>query len=163
MAKQSAGLLMFRVRSSRLEVFLAHMGGPFWASKDQGAWSIPKGEFAEGEAPLAAAQREFAEETGCRAGGPFIPLTPITQRGGKRVYAWAVEGDCDPAQLSSNTFSMEWPPKSGRQQEFPEVDRAGWFAIPDALEKILSGQRDLVVELARIRGSVDSEDPRSSP
>jgi predicted NUDIX family NTP pyrophosphohydrolase len=152
MAKQSAGLLMFRVRSGQLQVFLAHMGGPFWARKDQGAWSIPKGEFPEGEEPLAAAQREFAEETGCRALGPFIPLTPITQRGGKRVHAWAVEGDCDPAELRSNTFSMEWPPKSGMQQEFPEVDRAGWFAIPDALEKILSGQRDLVVELAKIRG-----------
>ena len=151
MAKQSAGLLMFRVRSGQLEVFLAHMGGPFWARKDQGAWSIPKGEFVEGEEPLAAAQREFAEETGCHATGPFVPLTPITQRGGKRVYAWAVEGNCDPAQLSSNTFSMEWPPQSGRQQDFPEVDRAAWFAIPVALEKILSAQRDLVVEFARSR------------
>lgn len=151
MAKQSAGLLMFRVQSGQLEVFLAHMGGPFWAGKDQGAWSIPKGEFVEGEEPFAAAQREFAEETGCRPGGPFIPLAPITQRGGKRVHAWAVEGDCDPAQLRSNTFSMEWPPKSGRQQEFPEVDRAGWFAIPAVLEKILSGQRELVVELAKLK------------
>ena len=160
--KQSAGLLMFRVRSGQLEVFLAHMGGPFWSGKDQGAWSIPKGEFAEGEEPFAAAQREFAEETGCTAQGPFIPLAPITQRGGKRVHAWAVEGDCDPAQLRSNTFSMEWPPKSGRRQEFPEVDRAGWFAIPVALEKILSGQRELVLELAKIRGHVDTDGPRSS-
>lgn len=151
MAKQSAGLLMFRVRSGQLEVFLAHMGGPFWARKDQGAWSIPKGEFAEGEEPLAAAQREFAEETGCHPTGPFVPLTPTMQRGGKRVYAWAVEGDCDPAQLHSNTFSMEWPPRSGRQQEFPEVDRAAWFTIPVALERILSGQRDLVVEFASSR------------
>lgn len=151
MAKQSAGLLMYRVRDGQLEVFLAHMGGPFWGRKDQGAWSIPKGEFAEGEEPLAAAQREFAEETGCRAYGPFTPLTPITQRGGKRVHAWAVQGDCDPAELRSNTFSMEWPPKSGRQQEFPEVDRAAWFTVPVALEKILSGQRGLVVEFAKTR------------
>ena len=162
MAKQSAGLLMYRVRSGELEVFLAHMGGPFWGHKDQGAWSIPKGEFAEGEEPLAAAQREFTEETGCRAQGPFMALTPVTQRGGKRVYAWAVEGDCDPAQLRSNTFSMEWPPRSGKQQEFPEVDRAAWFTIPVALEKILAGQRELVVELAKVRprgiapGSADS-------
>lgn len=152
MAKQSAGLLLFRVRGGQLEVFLAHMGGPFWSKKDQGAWSIPKGEFAEGEAPLDAAQREFEEETGCRASGPFIPLTPITQRGGKRVHAWAVEGDCDPAQLRSNTFSIEWPPKSGKQQEFPEVDRAAWFTIPVALEKILAAQRELIVEFVRIRG-----------
>lgn len=151
MAKQSAGLLMFRVRSGELEVFLAHMGGPFWSRKDQGAWSIPKGEFAEGEEPLAAAQREFEEETGCRASGPFIPLTPITQRGGKRVHAWAVAGDCDPAQLRSNTFSIEWPPKSGKQQEFPEVDRAEWFKAPVALGKILTAQRELIVELIEIR------------
>ena len=153
MPKQSAGLLMFRLQHGQLEVFLAHMGGPFWATKDQGAWSIPKGEFPEGEEPLAAAQREFTEETGCRAEGPFIPLTPITQRGGKRVYAWAVEGDCDPAQLRSNTFSIEWPPKSGKQQEFPEVDRAGWFTVPVALEKILTAQRELIVELVRTRST----------
>lgn len=152
MAKQSAGLLMYRVRSGALEVYLAHMGGPFWARKDDGAWSIPKGEFAEGEEPLDAAQREFTEETGCRATGPFLPLTSITQRGGKRVHAWAVEGDCDPAQLRSNTFSMEWPPQSGKQQEFPEVDRAQWFAVPVALEKILTAQRELILEFVRIRG-----------
>ena len=148
MAKQSAGLLMFRVQRGQLEVFLAHLGGPFWAGKDHGAWSIPKGEISEGEDLLDAAQREFAEETGCRATDPFIPLTPVTQRGGKRVHAWAVEGDCDPAQLRSNTFSIEWPPKSGRRQEFPEVDRAEWFTITVALEKILSGQRELILELA---------------
>lgn len=151
--KQSAGLLMFRVQRGQLEVFLAHLGGPFWAGKDQGAWSIPKGEISEGEDLLVAAQREFAEETGCRATGPFIPLTPVTQRGGKRVHAWAVEDDCDPAQLRSNTFSIEWPPKSGKQQEFPEVDRAEWFTITVALEKILSGQRELILELAKQRSA----------
>lgn len=156
MPKQSAGLLMFRVQRGQVEVFLAHMGGPFWARKDQGAWSIPKGEFAEGEEPLAAAQREFAEETGCRAPGPFIPLTAITQRGGKRVHAWAVEGDCDPAELRSNTFSIEWPPKSGRQQEFPEVDRAAWFPVVVALEKILPAQRELIVELTTLRSTAET-------
>jgi predicted NUDIX family NTP pyrophosphohydrolase len=154
MANQSAGLLMFRVTSGQLEVFLVHPGGPFWAKKDLGAWSIPKGEFSpDDEEPLAAAQREFEEETGCRANGPFIPLAVITQRGGKRVQAWAVEGDCDPAQLRSNVFSLEWPPKSGKQQEFPEVDRAEWFSVPVALEKILPGQRDFVIELAGIRST----------
>jgi predicted NUDIX family NTP pyrophosphohydrolase len=153
MAKQSAGLLMFRVQRGQLEVFLAHLGGPFWAGKDRGAWSIPKGEISEGEDLLDAAQREFAEETGCRATDPFIPLTPVTQRGGKRVHAWAVEGDCDPARLRSNTFSIEWPPKSGRRQEFPEVDRAEWFTITVALEKILSGQRELILELAMKRSA----------
>lgn len=158
MAKQSAGLLMFRVTSGQLEVFLVHPGGPFWAKRDAGAWSIPKGEYPADEEPLDAAQREFEEETGCRANGPFIPLAAITQRGGKRVQAWAVEGDCDPAQLRSNVFSLEWPPKSGKQQEFPEVDRAEWFSVPVALEKILPGQRDLVIELASIRG--DRAEPR---
>src|SRR5213080_1200585 len=119
MAKTSAGLLMFRLRDGEPEVLLVHPGGPFWAKKDEGAWSIPKGEFPAGEEPLAAAQREFAEETGCRAQGPFIPLTPITQRSGKVVYAWAVEGDCDPTQLHSNLFSLEWPPKSGSISNSP--------------------------------------------
>jgi len=124
-----------------------HPGGPFWAKKDEGAWSIPKGELAAGEEPLAAAQREFEEETGCRAQGPFIPLTPITQRGGKLVQAWAVKGDCDPAQLRSNLFSLEWPPKSGKRQQFPEVDRAEWFPVPAALRKINPAQRGFVSEL----------------
>ena len=141
MAKTSAGLLMFRVSSGALQVLLVHPGGPFWAKKDEGAWSIPKGELAAGEAPLTAARREFEEETGCRAQGPFIPLTPITQRGGKIVQAWAVEGDCDPAQLRSNLFSLEWPPKSGKRQQFPEVDRAEWFSVPVALRKIRSEER----------------------
>lgn len=156
MAKQSAGLLMFRVQRGQLEVFLVHPGGPFWAKKDRTAWSIPKGEFSPDEDPLDAAQREFEEETGCRADGPFTPLAPITQRSGKRVQAWAVEGDCDPAQLRSNVFSLEWPPKSGKQQEFPEVDRAEWFSVPTALEKILPGQRDFVIELAGIRSAAEN-------
>jgi len=153
MPRQSAGLLMFRFKNGEPEVLLVHPGGPFWARKDAGAWSIPKGEFATEEEPLAAAQREFAEETGCRAQGPFIPLTPVTQRGGKVVHAWAVEGDCNPAQLRSNSFSVEWPPKSGRRQEFPEVDRAEWFAVPVALEKINPAQRGLITELVTARRS----------
>ncbi len=148
MAKTSAGLLMFRVSSGALQVLLVHPGGPFWAKKDEGAWSIPKGELAGGEDPLAAARREFEEETGCRAQGPFIPLTPITQRGGKIVQAWAVEGDCDPAQLRSNLVSLEWPPKSGKRQQFPEVDRIEWFSVPVALRKINPAQRGFVTELA---------------
>ena len=150
-ARESAGLLMFRSSNEQLEVLLVHPGGPFWAKKDAGAWSIPKGEIAAGEAPLAAAQREFAEETGCLARGPFIPLTPVTQRGGKVVHAWAVAGDCDPAPLSSNVFSLEWPPKSGTRREFPEVDRTEWFSVPVALQKINPGQRGLLTELARLR------------
>ena len=148
MPKTSAGLLMFRRGTGGLEVFLVHPGGPFWAGKDEGAWSIPKGELAAGEEPLAAARREFEEETGCRAAGPFIPLTPITQRGGKVVHAWAVEGECDPAQLRSNVFSLEWPPKSGRYQQFPEVDHAGWFSVSVALLKINPAQRGFITELA---------------
>ena len=159
MARQSAGLLMFRLHNGEPEVLLVHPGGPFWARKDAGAWSIPKGEFAAEEEPLAAAQREFEEETGCRAQGPFIPLTPITQRSGKVVYAWAVEGDCDPAQLHSNLFSLEWPPKSGKHQQFPEVDRAEWFSVPLALQKIILAQRGFVTELATLRSK--RADPRS--
>jgi predicted NUDIX family NTP pyrophosphohydrolase len=153
MPKQSAGLLMFRLRDGELEVLLVHPGGPFWARKDEAAWSIPKGEFPAEEQPLAAAQREFAEETGCRAQGPFIPLTPVTQRSGKLVHAWAVEGDCNTAQLHSNVFSLEWPPKSGKRQEFPEVDRAEWFPVPVALRKINPAQRALLTELVTLRGS----------
>ena len=152
MAKTSAGLLMFRRGAAGPEVLLVHPGGPFWARKEEGAWSIPKGELAAGEEPLAAARREFEEETGCRGTGPFIPLTPITQRGGKVVYAWAVEGDCGPAQLRSNVFSLEWPPKSGKYQQFPEVDRAEWFVVPVALGKINPAQRGFVTELATICG-----------
>lgn len=148
MAKTSAGILLYRSASERLEVFLVHPGGPFWARKDQGAWSIPKGEIAAGEEPLAAARREFAEETGLRVDGDAIALTPIRQKGGKMVHAFALAGDVDPAAISSNRFAIEWPPRSGRQQEFPEIDRAGWFDLAAAREKLLEGQRALLDELA---------------
>ena len=124
-----------------------HPGGPFWANKDDGAWSIPKGEFDEDEDPLDAARREFEEETGSAPSGDVIPLEPLRQSSGKVVYAWAVRGDFDPGTLKSNTFSMEWPPKSGRQQDFPEVDRAAWFAIEAAERKILKGQAALLRQL----------------
>jgi len=143
-------LLLYRFHEGTLEVFLVHPGGPFWAKKDLGAWSIPKGEIDEGEDPLEAARREFEEETGFRPEGMFRELTPAKQRSGKIVHTWAVEGDCDSAAIRSNTFSMEWPPRSGRQQEFPEVDRAGWFSIPEAREKILDGQRALMAQVELI-------------
>jgi predicted NUDIX family NTP pyrophosphohydrolase len=146
MAKVSTGLLLYRRRPA-LEVFLVHPGGPFWAKKDEGAWTIPKGEIAEGEEPLQTAVREFTEETGFTVDGDFRPLRPIRQAGGKIVHAWAVEGDCDPAALRSNTFTMAWPPKSGRMKEFPEVDRAAWFTLEEARTKILSAQTALLDQL----------------
>lgn len=148
MPKRSAGLLMYRRSRGNLEVLLVHPGGPFWMKKDLGAWSIPKGEYAAGEEPLTAATREFQEETGLVVTGPFRPLAPIRQPGGKIVDAWAFEGDCDAGALTSNNFSLEWPPGSGRMQEFPEVDRAGWFSIEDARRKILRGQTGFLDELA---------------
>jgi predicted NUDIX family NTP pyrophosphohydrolase len=148
MPKRSAGLLMYRRSRGELEVLLVHPGGPLWAKKDLGAWTIPKGEYAVDEEPLAAAIREFQEETGLIASGPFGALTPIRQRGGKIVDAWAFEGDCDPGALKSNCFSLEWPPGSGRMREFPEVDRAGWFSIDDAKQKILPAQAGFLDELA---------------
>jgi predicted NUDIX family NTP pyrophosphohydrolase len=150
MIKRSAGLLLYRVREGVLEVFLVHPGGPFWAKKDLGAWSIPKGEIDEGEDPLEAARREFEEETGFRPEGMFRELTPVRQRSGKIVHAWAVEGDCDATAIRSNTITIEWPPRSGRQLEIPEVDRAGWFSIPEAREKILDGQRALMAQVELI-------------
>lgn len=147
MAKRSAGLLLFRRTEGRLEVLLVHPGGPLWMRRDEGAWSIPKGEIGEGEDALAAARREFAEETGTEAPGFGLALTPCRQRGGKVVEAWAVEGDFDPAGLRSNRFSMEWPPRSGRRIEVPEVDRAAWFGIDEARRKILEGQLPLLNEL----------------
>ncbi|HKE87962.1 MAG TPA: NUDIX domain-containing protein [Vicinamibacterales bacterium] len=149
MAKTSAGLLMFRRGTTGLEILLVHPGGPFWAKKDDGAWSIPKGEIGESEDALAAARREVAEETGAAPDGNFIPLTPVRQAGGKVVHAWAIESDFDTSSLTSNTFRMEWPPRSGHQQTFPEVDRAAWFAPGEARQKILRGQRPLIDELAR--------------
>jgi predicted NUDIX family NTP pyrophosphohydrolase len=135
---------MYRVRAGTLQVLLAHPGGPFWARKDEGAWSLPNGEFGEGEEALAAACREFEEETGFTPQGPFAPLGEVRQRSGKRVQAWAFEGDCDCAQLRSNTFEMEWPPRSGRRASFPEVDRAAYFGAAEALTRIHRGQRPLI-------------------
>ena len=148
--KRSAGILLYRDRGGVIEVFLVHPGGPFWAKKDLGAWSLPKGEFAEGEDPLAAARRELEEETGFAIDGEFRPLRPLKQAGGKVVHAWAVEGDLDPSQLRSNTFTLEWPPKSGRMQTFPEVDRAAWFTIPEARQHILKGQADFLDQLVEM-------------
>jgi predicted NUDIX family NTP pyrophosphohydrolase len=138
MIKRSAGLLMYRRRNEVLEVFLVHPGGPFWAKTD--SWSIPKGEYDEDETPLNAAIREFTEETGFVADPPFVALGEIRQKNGKKVMAWGFQGDCDPAALRSNTCFIEWPPRSGRQMEIPEVDRGEWFTIEDARQKIFSGQ-----------------------
>ncbi len=137
---------MFR-RSSPLEVFLVHPGGPFWRKKDQGAWTVPKGEYEFGEEPLAAARREFQEETSFPVEGEFLPLGEITQASGKIVTAWAVEGDCDPARLVSNTCEVEWPPRTGRMIVIPEVDRGEWFSISQAREKIFTAQRPLLDRL----------------
>ena len=149
MAKQSAGLLPYRTTNGMLEVFLVHPGGPFWKNKDAGAWSIAKGEFA-GEPPLEAAKRELKEETGFTVRGPFIELTPIKQKGGKWVYAWAVEADFDPDKLKSNTFVVTYA--SGGSKEFPEVDRADWFPVETAKEKIIEAQARLIDDLARKLG-----------
>ena len=150
MAKNpTAGLLLYR-RHAELEVFLVHPGGPFWAQKDLGAWSLPKGEIDEGEDMLDAAKREFTEETGFAIDGEFIPLDPVKQSGGKLVNAWAIEGDCDPSRIQSNSFSMEWPPKSGKKQEFPEVDRAGWFTVAEARKRILAAQVAFIDQLVSL-------------
>jgi predicted NUDIX family NTP pyrophosphohydrolase len=141
---------MYRGAGARLELLLVHPGGPFWARKDLGAWSIPKGEYAGEEDPLAVAQREFAEETGAQPRGDFRPLGEVVQAGGKRVSAWAVEGDFDPATLVSNTFETEWPPRSGRTRSFPEVDRAAWFPPAEARQRILAGQRPFVDRLMQL-------------
>lgn len=146
--KISAGILLYRRRGDALEVFLVHPGGPFWAKKDLGAWSLPKGELGEGEDPLAAARREFTEETSFRVEGPFHPLGEQKQKSGKIIKAWAAEGDCDAGALCSNLFSMEWPPRSGKQQQFPEADRGGWFSIEEAREKVHPGQVVFVERLA---------------
>ncbi|HYQ96524.1 MAG TPA: NUDIX domain-containing protein [Candidatus Eisenbacteria bacterium] len=147
---RSAGILLYRERGGTLEVFLVHPGGPYWAKKDLGAWSIPKGEFGQGEDPLDAAKREFHEETGLRPpAGPFAPLGAIGQPSGKVVEAWSARGDCDPSALRSNTFSLEWPPRSGRKQDFPEVDRAAWFDLEEARTRILKGQRGFLTSLER--------------
>lgn len=147
MAKISAGLVIYRRRSSGVEVLLVHPGGPFWRGKEDGAWSIPKGEVRADEELLAAARRECFEEIGLQIGGPFTPLEPIRQRGGKTVYAWAVAADFDESQVTSNNFTMEWPPRSGKQQEFPEVDKAQWFDFETAMRKINGGQQPLLKQL----------------
>ena len=150
--RRSAGILAWRRRGGALEVLLAHPGGPFWARKDAGAWSIPKGEVEDGEDGLTAAKREFAEETGVAVDGAFAALPPCRLRGGKVVEAWAVEADLDVGRLRSNAFEMEWPPRSGTMQSFPEVDRYGYFAPADALEKIGAGQRPLIEALVAAIG-----------
>lgn len=145
-SKQSAGILLFR-RREELEFFLVHPGGPFWAKRDEGAWSVPKGEF-EDEDPLQAARREFQEETGQAIDGQFIPLTPVTQKSGKVVHAWAVEGDIDPEVIQSNQIEIEWPPRSGKRMSIPEVDRGAWFTLDVARLKINPAQQALLDELA---------------
>jgi predicted NUDIX family NTP pyrophosphohydrolase len=149
MSRKSAGLLAYRRQAGHVEVFLVHPGGPYWARKDDGAWSIPKGEFTT-EDPLEAAIREFIEETGFDARGPYRALAPIRQPSGKLIHAWAFEGDYNPSLIQSNTFSMEWPPGSGAEREFPEVDRAGWFPVEKAREKITRGQAGFIDELEKL-------------
>lgn len=148
--KRSAGLLMYCYRDSKLEVLLVHPGGPYWAKKDDGIWSIPKGEYSDQEDPFEAAKREFQEETGYVAEGNFLALTPRRQPTGKVVSAWAVEGDCDAAAIKSNTFTIEWPPQSGKKTAFAEVDRAEWFSLEQARIKMLKGQVGFIDELCKI-------------
>ena len=148
MAKKSAGILLFRFNNKNLEVLLVHPGGPFWKNKDQGAWSIPKGEF-DSEEPLDAAIRELKEETGLVLKGHFIELTPVKQKSGKLVYGFAKEHDFDPSQIKSNEFEMEWPPKSGKKKLFPEIDKAEWFDAETAKERIISAQMAFIEDLAK--------------
>lgn len=150
MPRLSAGLLMYRVKDGVAQVLLAHPGGPFYRHKDDGSWSIPKGEPSGDEDLLLTAQREFEEETGIQPTGPFVSLKPIKQKGGKIVHAWAFEGDCTPETIRSNTFTIEWPPKSGREAEFPEIDRAQFFDFNTARKKIKGGQEALLEELQAI-------------
>ena len=150
MPKLSAGVLLYRIAGGRVEVLIGHPGGPFWAKKDDGAWSIPKGEFEPDEDPLEAAKRELAEETGIVAEGECVPLGTARQKSGKVVHAWALAQDADAGAIRSNTFTLEWPPRSGRMREFPEVDRAAWFDLATALGKILAGQRVFVERVAEL-------------
>jgi len=150
MPKRSAGLILFRRPAGQLEVLLVHPGGPYFARKDAGAWSIPKGEYTHGEDPQAVALREFEEETGVRLIGPLLALGEVRQAGGKVVTAYAREGDLEPGTLRSNLFTLEWPPRSGRLQSFPEVDRAGWFSLAEAHTKILAGQAPLLDRLSQV-------------
>ncbi len=152
MAARSAGIVVYRKRAETIEVLLVHPGGPFWSKRDAGAWSIPKGEYSNDENAEAAARREFTEETGWTIAGELLPLGEIRQKAGKTVTAFAAEDDFDTAGLDSNRFEMEWPPKSGRIAAFPEVDRAGWFALEEAGEKIIEGQRPLLDRLEALVG-----------
>jgi predicted NUDIX family NTP pyrophosphohydrolase len=157
MKKKSAGILLFRGANAALEVFLVHPGGPFWSKKDAGAWSIPKGEYSDDEDALQAAQREFEEETGVAVHGDFISLGEVTQTSGKVVRAWALEHDLDPANLKSNTFSLEWPPRSGKIQEFPEVDSGAWFSLTVARRKIIKAQEEFLTRLITPTAAPESD------
>ena len=148
-AKVSAGILLYRLSTNGLEVFLVHPGGPFWAKRDLGSWSVPKGEIDGDEDLLEAAKREFHEETGARLEGDFVELAALRQPSGKVVHVWAVEGEIDASSIASNTFSIEWPPQSGETREFPEVDRAEWFTLAEARDKLLPGQRPLLDQLVQ--------------
>ena len=167
MAKLSAGILRYKWVDGRLQVLLVHPGGPFWRGKDLGAWSVPKGEYEEGEDPLTVAKREFAEETGIPVEGSTTYLGEIKQPSGKRVSVWSLEGDCSVESITSNTFSIEWPPKSGKHQEFPEVDAASWFPAEIAKTKILSGQTGFIDLLAEKVGysysAIESHDGTDNP
>jgi len=158
MAKVSGGLVMYRVQDGKLEVLLVHLGGPFWAKKDEGAWFIPKGEIAAGEDELSAAKREFEEETGIKPEGTFLALGNVRHKSGKTIHAWAFKGSCDPGSIKSNTFTMEWPPRSGKKREFPEVDRAEWFTVEAARGKI---HRDEFELLERLAGSLRENPERA--
>ena len=147
MPKQAAGIIVYRVRNKKPEIFLCHPGGPFYKNKDLGVWQFPKGEFENDEPPLTAAKREFKEETGQKISGEFIPLAPIKYKNGKIIYAWGVKGDVDAGSITSNTFSLEWPPKSGKYIDVPEMDRAGWFAMEEAQKKILPALVPFLEEL----------------
>jgi predicted NUDIX family NTP pyrophosphohydrolase len=154
MAKSSAGLVMYRTRNAQLEVLLVHLGGPFWTKKDAGAWFIAKGEINPGEQELAAAQREFEEETGLKPAPPFLSLGNVKHKSGKKVSAWAFEGDCDPAAVRSNKFQMEWPPRSGKMQEFPEIDRAAFYTLEAAREKMHPTEFEFVSRLVKLLSSM---------
>jgi predicted NUDIX family NTP pyrophosphohydrolase len=155
MAKKSAGILAYRKTGNECEVFLVHPGGPFWANKDMNAWSVPKGEFEEGEDPLKAAIREFKEETGQDISGEFARMDPVKQTGGKIVYTWAVAAEPDASDIKSNTIEIEWPPRSGKKKEIPEVDKAAWFSLDQARLKILKGQIPILQQLAKKLGITD--------